>query len=368
MKIAFLCKRRYTGRDLIDDRFGRLYEVPYCLARFGHSVRGFCIDYYSNSDGFYAESDLQMDLVWHYRSLEATKIPKLLSYPKTLLADLKDYGPDLIVGASDIPHVLLSVYLARVLGVPCVVDLYDNFESFGQAKFPGLIKLFRSALKSVDLIVVVSCKLKEFLEETCRVYVPIIVMPNGVCPDQFYPQDKFISRNNFGLPPDAKLVGTAGQLSREKGVAALYKAWETISSARSDVYLVLAGSKDKRCPPPRAHNVRYLGELPYSQIPKLFNALDVGVIPVRDSSFGRYCFPQKALEMLACKLPVAVGGVGEMRSYFDENLEILFSPDDPRDMARVILSQLELAVVPSASPASWSELVASIEPRFRGLV
>jgi len=35
MKIAFLCKRRYMDKDVVADRYGRLYEIPYQLSRLG---------------------------------------------------------------------------------------------------------------------------------------------------------------------------------------------------------------------------------------------------------------------------------------------------------------------------------------------
>ena len=43
MRIAFLCKRRYMGKDVIDDRYGRLYEFPFQLARLGHEVHGVAV-------------------------------------------------------------------------------------------------------------------------------------------------------------------------------------------------------------------------------------------------------------------------------------------------------------------------------------
>ena len=45
MKILVLTKRRYMGKDLLDDRFGRFRELPLELARLGHQVRGLCLSY-----------------------------------------------------------------------------------------------------------------------------------------------------------------------------------------------------------------------------------------------------------------------------------------------------------------------------------
>lgn len=42
MRVAFLCKRRYMGKDVILDRYARLYEIPFQLARDNRatSIRG----------------------------------------------------------------------------------------------------------------------------------------------------------------------------------------------------------------------------------------------------------------------------------------------------------------------------------------
>ena len=45
MRIVFVCKRLYTNRDLIDDRFGRLFHLPVQLAKLGHNVAVIALDY-----------------------------------------------------------------------------------------------------------------------------------------------------------------------------------------------------------------------------------------------------------------------------------------------------------------------------------
>jgi hypothetical protein len=37
MRMAFLCKRHYMGKDVIADRYARLYEIPYQLVKLGHT-------------------------------------------------------------------------------------------------------------------------------------------------------------------------------------------------------------------------------------------------------------------------------------------------------------------------------------------
>lgn len=44
MNIHLLCKRYYTNKDLLNDRFGRLYHLPVQLARLGAEVSVTAID------------------------------------------------------------------------------------------------------------------------------------------------------------------------------------------------------------------------------------------------------------------------------------------------------------------------------------
>ena len=49
MHIVVLCKRQYTNRDVIDDRYGRLWEIPAELAKAGHCVT--CVSFsYATKD------------------------------------------------------------------------------------------------------------------------------------------------------------------------------------------------------------------------------------------------------------------------------------------------------------------------------
>jgi teichuronic acid biosynthesis glycosyltransferase TuaH len=53
-------------------------------------------------------------------------------------------------------------------------------------------------------------------------------------------------------------------------------------------------------------NVQWLGERPYEEIPALLGAMDVGLLPYRDTPFNRRSFPLKLLEYLGAGVaPVA---------------------------------------------------------------
>lgn len=368
MRIAFLCKRRYMGKDVIADRYARLYEIPRQLARRGHTVYGFCLSYQHQDTGSWEHAVPEGTLIWESRSLGALVVPALLAYPSTLLHRIRDFAPDLIIGASDIPHVALGAWAARKLKVPYVADLYDNFESFGQARIPGFITMLRRAVRRADLVTTTSDPLKQLVVQVYGAKGEIIAMPSTVDKSVFRPLDRVTCRRALGLPLEAKLVGTAGGLHRDKGVGTLYAAWPRIAAEHADAHLVLAGPVDEAFPPPSGSRVHYLGTLPHARTAELFSALDVGVIYLRDTAFGRFCFPQKAYEMLACGLAITSARVGVMTHLLEGTPETLYRPDDAVDLARVVSAQLRKPVRPKISIDDWATVIGAIEPKLRTLV
>lgn len=361
MRIAFLCKREYTGKDVIADRYGRLYEIPRQLALRGYDVRGYCADYHGCGRGEWAHDAAPGTLKWSSQTLGPLRIPALLTYPWHLLRRLREFNPHVLFGASDIPNVVLTQWLANKLGRPYVVDLYDNFESFGQATIPCFKMLLACAVRKASLVITVSESLRRKVQRDYAPLGTIEVLPNAINKHVFVPGDRTVARRDLGLPINATLIGTAGGLSRMKGLAPLYAAWPLIEESLPNVHLVLAGPFNRSFPPPQGTRVHYLGTLPNPRVATLFNALDVGVITLRDDSFGRFCFPQKAYEMLACGLPVVAANVGVMSDLLHSTPSSLYRHDAPDDLARAVSEQIQHPVTERLQIRDWQELVAELD-------
>lgn len=368
MRIAFLCKRRYMSKDVIVDRYARLYEIPYQLARLGHDVHGFCLSYGGATEGDWEHMAPSGRLHWTSRSLGRWKLPTLLGYTRWLGQQLRAFRPDVIIGASDIPHVVLGARLAKSMSVPYTADLYDNFEGFGQARIPGFVPALRHAVRRADLVTTTSGALRTLVIDTYHARGEVVAMPSTIDKAVFCTRDKLACREALGLPADAKLIGTAGGLFADKGVGTLYGAWERIAAARPDTHLVVAGPIDAHLPPPSGKRIHPLGLLPHLSVAKLFAALDVGVIYLRDTPFGRYCFPQKAYEMIACRLPVAAARVGAMPELLSHVSEALYEPDNADDLARAVLALLDHPTQVEVPVEDWSQIVGRMEQDLRSLV
>jgi glycosyltransferase involved in cell wall biosynthesis len=364
MRIAYLSKRRYMGKDVVFDRYARVYEIPAKLAALGHDVEAWCLSYRKErEEGTWTHDAPPGTLRWHSEAAW----PGLPTYPWRLLRALRRFAPDVIVAGTDIPHVALGAWLKRKLRVPLVVDLYDNFEGFGQARIPGFVPALRWAVRSADLILTTSEPLRELVVDGYGARGEAIAMPSTIDRAVFHPRDRAASREALGLPQDALLMGTAGGLNREKGIQALYDAWALLAPRMPNLHLVLAGPHEAGFPPPSGERVHSLGPMPHDRVAQVFAALDVGAICILDTAFGRYCFPQKAYEMLACKLPVVAADVGAMHHLFADAPGCLYRAEDAADLADKLAAQLAAPRAADVPIRDWGEVIAAIEPRIRRL-
>ena len=355
------------SKDVILDKYARLYEIPNQLAHLGHEVECFCLSYQSHSEGTWDESSQQKKLIWHSKSYKGFKKLGLLTYPFLLLQRLKQYQPDIIIAASDIPHIVWGAWCAKQFNVPFMADLYDNFEGFGQARIPGLKHFLRNAVRQANLVTTTSQPLAELLISGYGANGQVISMPSTVNTQIFCQRNKIEAQRQLGLKLDKQYIGTAGGLYKDKGVEVIYNAWEQIKNEMPNVHLVLAGPFQQDCPPPVGERVHYLGALPHHEIATLFQALDVGIISILDTSFGRYCFPQKAYEMLACHLPVVVADIGEMSYLFRDSPQALFQAGHADDLAIKIRQQLQFPQQQNIAIEEWATIMQHLEPTITAL-
>jgi glycosyltransferase involved in cell wall biosynthesis len=195
-----------------------------------------------------------------------------------------------------------------------------------------------------------------------------MVIGNGVDPTRFHHGDRCAARQALGLPGDGLLIGTAGSLSRSRGIGDLLAAFEMLRATDERLGLVLAGQLGRGVALRGAPGVSYFGDLRHDQVPLLLQALDVGVVCNRDSAFGRYCYPQKAVEMLSCGLPIVMADVGVARELTGECDVAVYRPGDVEDLARAIAWQLDATCIPQAGDFSWDGRVAALDSLLQQVV
>ncbi|MBI2367110.1 MAG: glycosyltransferase [Deltaproteobacteria bacterium] len=104
------------------------------------------------------------------------------------------------------------------------------------------------------------------------------------------------------------------------------------------------------------------------EVPALFSALDVAVVCNRDSAFGRYSFPQKAYEILACRVPLVAAAVGSMNELLAAYPQCLYEPENPKSLAQAIERQLAARTVVDVLTPSWADSARQLADFFEQVV
>jgi lipopolysaccharide/colanic/teichoic acid biosynthesis glycosyltransferase len=122
------------------------------------------------------------------------------------------------------------------------------------------------------------------------------------CPESY---EKTTRETLLGIPMDALVIGYAGRLVKDKGVADLHRCWTTIREEIPNSYLLIAGEPEARDALPEAvlaslrsdPRVKMLGQC--GDMPRFYACLDLFVLPTY-----REGLPTVILESAAMAVPV----------------------------------------------------------------
>jgi teichuronic acid biosynthesis glycosyltransferase TuaC len=352
--------------DVIKDRYARLYEQPYQLALLGNNVLGICLSYSACKEIEINHDASPGSLSWIGLSPGKTRFG-LISYYKRCLRHIESFKPDIIVGASDSLHIILAEKIASKLNIKFCADLYDHFETFGLSKIPFVTGLYIRALRKAAIVSCVSESLAKLVRTQYAATGNVIVLRSTVNQAIFHPRNKIECRRKLNLPVTAKLIGTAGALTEDRGIKPVYEAFLKLSEECEDVYLVLAGILDKKCPPPSHARVIFLGQLPHEKIAELFSALDIGIIYINDTEYGRYSFPQKAFEMIASQIPIVAPDIGDLSELLSTAHQNVYLINDSASIKTCLFMQLKHAHIEKHVIESWGEQAQNLQSVFQTL-
>lgn len=349
------------AKDLIDDRFGRLWHFTQHWANGGHDVRALCLSYTGKSQGLERVDNVagKGSLEWTSMNAGTLRVPNLYRYYNLARKTALSFQPDVVVASSDSIYIVLGQRVAATCGAMFVADLYDDYEVFAAARIPSVKSLYRRALRQAHLVTCISEPLRHQIQHGVGCRGATLVVENAVDKSSFYPRDKSESRKQFKLPPDSTIIGTAGALSESRGIEVLYDAFISLARTDESVVLAVAGPRDIAIPDhPRLFD---LGELAWSEVPAFLSALDVGVVCNKDTQFARYCFPQKAHEMSACGITVVGADIGVMSNLFGETPQYLFKPENPKSLEGCLRQAIVQPVRSNLSIPTWNELSQRME-------
>ena len=230
--------------------------------------------------------------------------------------------------------------------IPMVLTLQEgDSENHLQYKWLGLISLsWKLALRQTDLLTGISNFLLHRAEKNGYKGKSFLI-PNGVdfslFSKEISDQDKLSLKNRLGKKEEDIFLVTVGRLVHKNGVDDIISATALLPE---NISLLVIGKGDL------GHNlqkqadslglgnrVKFLGFVPYSELPKYLSVCDIFVRPSRSEGFGN-----SFIEAMAAKIPVIATPVGGIVDFIDDRGTGLFcSPDNPQSIVSAIKAILE---------------------------
>jgi glycosyltransferase involved in cell wall biosynthesis len=242
--------------------------------------------------------------------------------------------------------------VARATGARLVQLLYGV-----EAWTPGAL-LSRLATRRMDRVVAISRFTAERAERALGLS-GVAILNNAVDTVRFSPGPAPADLERR-LPPRPRIL-TVSRLNAREG----YKGVDVVLKALGDVkasYVVVGAGSDvprlERLARELGVPAHFHGRATDEELPDLYRACDVYVMPSRGEGFG-YVF----LEALATGLPVVAGNVdGSGEALADGELGLMVDPGDPEAVAAAMRAHLEGRSPPELRDVA--RLRAEVERRF----
>jgi glycosyltransferase involved in cell wall biosynthesis len=256
---------------------------------------------------------IPVDLILVPYLRDVTALPRLYRY-------LKDVRADLVHTQLETADILGNI-AAKFLRLPSVSTIHtmpsQNMKL--KSRLHQDVELFVLRYFS-NVVVSVSEEARKFYLDISRIPPgKLLTIYNGIDLSHFenldYQQERIRTRQEFGIPNDAKLLVTVAVLREFKGIQFMIRALPAILSEDPNVYYLVVGNGSHRDSLEQEvdkagvrDHVIFAGQR--SDIPQLLAASDLFVLPTLTEAL-----PTVLAEAMAARLPIvasAVGGVPEM--------------------------------------------------------
>ncbi len=256
----------------------------------------------------------------------------------TLAAHLADARPDVVHN---------HMYRAEIVGTKAAIALATaghrrpwvvSTVHSSRVRSPEDQEQLRRLTPSMDRLVVVSNAIDRKVVEEGRLGAERVLIYNGVDLERYDHQEPCCTlRDEYGMEPDAGIVGVVGRLELEKGHPTLLEAWPMVLERAPGAYLLIVGEGSRQDALRQIareqgieRHVIFTGRR--DDIPAVTAALDVAVLPSYREAQGL-----TILEAMAMSRPVVASNVGGIPEMVQDGVTgLLVPPHDPPALAAAI--------------------------------
>ncbi|MGI4791410.1 MAG: glycosyltransferase family 4 protein [Janthinobacterium lividum] len=285
------------------------------LEQAGHSVYVFTSRYPNYEDERLG--------VYRYPSVNSLVEPDYvvpIPFSPSITHIIPTLGLDIVHSQSPFFLGLVARRTARALNLPHISTnhtLYTEYAHYLPLPTVGvtrrlLVRWMHRFYNSCDRVLAPSELTRRVLIDRCGVRTPVTVVPTAIPAPPYVLARPAETRQEFSLPPDARILLYVGRLAPEKNLDLLLRAFALVTGKTNDTYLVLAGSgKSRRALEDHARmlgihrRTRFVGFLSRTKLYPLYQAADLFLFPSKTETQGL-----AVGEALAAGLPCIVVNSG----------------------------------------------------------
>jgi D-inositol-3-phosphate glycosyltransferase len=206
------------------------------------------------------------------------------------------------------------------------------------------------------------------------------VIPCGIDLKLFVPQDQQQARKKLGLRPNQPVLLFVGRLDPFKGPELLLhsaammkeKAQIVIVGGKSSHDTDMQQLKELAAQLKMSKRVHFIGAQPQYELPVIYSAADVTVVPSYHESFGL-----AAVESLACGTPVVATRAGGLTTVVQNNVTGFLVPRSPGFFAErldallqnpTLLNYMSYAARPSVLQYNWKNVASKVQALYEDVI
>lgn len=310
----------------------------------------------------FAESRDTVDGITYQRllpsKLGATADVRLQQQAEELLSVALEFEPSILHTTTHYVNGLVVRAVAEALGIPWVYEVRGQLaDTWASTRGPDAresekYRQFQireaEVMQSANLVVTLGEAMRDNIVAAGVSVGKILIAPNAVGGDYLEePADVMAARRDLGLPELGKYIGTVSSLVPYEGIDDLIAAFELLAPVHPELRLLIVG--DGTSMPALRQQARrsdfhqriiFTGRVPRSKARMYHQALDVFVVPRRESEVTRSVTPLKPVEALACARPVVASKLPALEEIVSDGISGLFANAGDRQEISIKLETL----------------------------
>lgn len=276
---------------------------------------------------------------------------------KWVLKKCREYISDKhfdVIHVHDLRLVKVGVLLAKQFNMKVIADLHENYPAaiksyvmdnsiksiirrYSVDRYSRWVAYEKQILQEVDAVIAVVDEAKTRIVRDCK-----------ISPEKVYVVSNTESMNSFGkMSIDTAVadnykgkfvISYIGGVDFHRGLDTVVKAMPQILKKKTNAILLIVGGKDDHCERSLKalakscgveEEVRFLGRIPFSQVPSYIAASDVGIISQFASEHANYTVPHKLFQYMVLGKPVIVSDCYPLKRIVSEyDCGLVFKSND----------------------------------------